>query len=395
MKQVVDIFWQFLRLGLMSFGGPAAHLGYFHHRFVEQLHWLSAEEYQHLIVLSQFLPGPSSSQVGFAIGLTRGGRIGGWAAFLGFTLPSFLLLLMIALWQPAPESTLFSTLIASLKLLAVIVVADACLSMYQTFSRTRLTQSVTVVIAMLLLLFPSSLWLPLMLLTMSFVIGWRWCPTEQNTIEKTESPQVPHSMILIYGLGLFILLLIGVYWLLPEYLSPSLQLLAQFMQAGSLVFGGGHVVLPLLEPLVADQVGQDLFLSGYALAQAVPGPMFTFATYLGALMLPQAPVEGAILATLGVFLPGLLLMQMCYQRWQTALRHPRLQGGVFLLNAAVVGLLLAVLIHPVMTSAIHGLLDLSIVIIGFAIFRRYRPPILWLLLFFGALLPLLQITFIQ
>lgn len=202
-------------------------------------------------------------------------------------------------------------------------------------------------------------------------------------------------MTLIYGLGLFILLLIGIYWLLPEYLTPSLQLLAQFMQAGSLVFGGGHVVLPLLEPLVADQVGQDLFLSGYALAQAVPGPMFTFATYLGALLLPQAPIEGAILATLGVFLPGLLLMQMCYQRWQTALRHPRLQGGVCLLNAAVVGLLLAVLIHPVMSSAIHGVLDLSIVVIGFAIFRRYRPPILGLLLFFGALLPLLQMTFIQ
>lgn len=188
MKRIIDIFWQFLLLGLMSFGGPAAHLGYFRHRFVEQLNWLSAEEYQHLIVLSQLLPGPSSSQVGFAIGLTRGGRLGGWSAFLGFTLPSFLLLLMIALWQPSPESAIFSTLIASLKLLATIVVADACLSMYQTFSRTRLTQTFTIITAMLLLLFSSLLWLPLILLAISFVIGWRWYPAEQNTIKMTKSP---------------------------------------------------------------------------------------------------------------------------------------------------------------------------------------------------------------
>lgn len=391
-KSIAEIFWRFLLLGLISFGGPAAHLGYFRHSFVEKLNWLSAEDYNRLILLSQFLPGPSSSQVGFAIGLTRGGPMGGWAAFLGFTLPSFLILLSVALYQPSSESVVFSTVVSCLKLLAVIVVADACLTMFQTFSTTRLAQFTTLLTAAILLSFPNILWLPFAILATVFASGWRWLPTPQTSIEKPSTSPAFHSPTLIYSLLGLIAALVGLYWLLPNWLPQSLQLLAQFMQAGSLVFGGGHVVLPLLEPFVADQVGQDTFLSGYALAQTVPGPMFTFATYLGAFILPQSPIWGATLATLGIFLPGLLLMLACHQHWQNGFNHPPLQGGIFLLNAAVVGLLFAVFINPVFSSAIHTLLDLSSVMIGFALFRIYRPHILWLLVFFAIILPVIQLN---
>lgn len=391
-KSIAEIFWRFLLLGLISFGGPTAHLGYFRHSFVDKLNWLSAEDYNRLILLSQFLPGPSSSQVGFAIGLTRGGPMGGWAAFLGFTLPSFLILLSVALYQPSSESVVFSTVVSCLKLLAVIVVADACLTMFQTFSTTRLAQFTTLLTAAILLSFPNILWLPFAILATVFASGWRWLPTPQTSVKKPSTSPVFHSPTLTYSLLALMVALVGLYWLLPNWLPQSLQLFAQFIQAGSLVFGGGHVVLPLLEPFVADQVGQDIFLSGYALAQTVPGPMFTFATYLGTFILPQSPIWGATLATLGIFLPGLLLMLACHQHWQNGFNHPPLRGGIFLLNASVVGLLFAVFINPVFSSAIHTLLDLSSVIIGFALFRIYRPHILWLLVFFAIILPLIQLN---
>ncbi|MBN2647069.1 MAG: chromate efflux transporter [Thiotrichales bacterium] len=384
------IFWRFFVLGWLSFGGPAAHLGYFRHTFVEKLGWVDEAHYSRLIALSQFLPGPGSSQVGFAIGLARGGQWGAWAAFVGFTLPSFGLLLAAALIQPPADQPFFSAVIAGLKLLAVVVVADAVWGMAQNFCKTRLTQGVMLLTAVLLWLMPS-MWLQLGLLLAAFALGWRFVqvtppPTQAASTVFTSAGWVKWAL-----LGAALLVMVHLLW--QESLPSALVLFAQFLQAGALVFGGGHVVLPLLQPLVGAQVGSEVFLSGYALSQAVPGPMFTFATYLGAHLLPTAPFTGALLASLGIFLPGLLLMLWFLSSSSTLMQNAKVQGGMRLLNAAVVGLLLATLISPVAGSALHSLWDGILVLVALAVLRHFKLHILWLVLAFGLLLPLIRLGF--
>lgn len=389
MKTVVGIFWRFFLLGWVSFGGPMAHLSYFRQTFVEKLQWIDEAHYSRLIALSQFLPGPGSSQVGFAIGLARGGQPGAWAAFVGFTLPSFLILFAVALYQPPAEAGFYALVVAGLKLLAVVVVADATLGMFQSFCRTRVAQLTAVLTAAVLLLF-STAWMQLLVLALAFTIGWRFFAADE-TLPPTAPVNAPtQSNRWIWVLLGLVGGLIGANLLFPGMLPQILRLLADFMQAGALVFGGGHVVLPLLETVVGSQLTSDEFLSGYAMAQAIPGPMFTFATYLGTLLLPQAPLAGALLATLGLFLPGLLLVLALHHSWQAWSMRPAVQGGVGLLNAAVVGLLLATLFTPVFTSAVSAAADMAWVLIGFALLRLYRPHILWLVFGFGLLLPLMR-----
>lgn len=361
-----------------------AHLGYFRHTFVDKLQWVDEAHYGRLIALSQFLPGPGSSQVGFAIGLARGGQAGAWAAFIGFTLPSFLILFGLALYQPPTDDGFYPLVVAGLKLLAVVVVADATLGMYQSFCKTRLTQLTTVLTAVALLL-AASVWMQLLALLLAFVIGWRFmAPVASEPVtNETVSEKPTWAWVILAAAAMLVVF----NWIWPTWLPQTLQLFAQFLQAGALVFGGGHVVLPLLEPLVAEQVGADQFLSGYALAQAIPGPMFTFATYLGTLLLPQAPLAGAIIATLGIFLPGLLLVLALQGSWQAWSSRSSVQGGISLLNAAVVGLLLATLFTPVFTSAVQSPADMAWVLLGLAWLRLYRSHILWLVLGFGVLLP--------
>lgn len=376
MQQVFEIFWRFLALGCVSFGGPAAHMGYFQKTFVQRLKWLDDAAYAKLISLSQFLPGPGSSQVGFAIGLQRGGIAGGIAAFLGFTLPSFILMYLLAsnaLGQA--DSRWFDGAVHGLKLLAVVVVADATLSMFNTFCKEKGAMAIAVVTASALFLFPS-IWTQMGVLLGAALIGFVVYTDEGAPIVKSEG--IKWGLVLVFA-GLFVALP-----LLSNFSMWS-AMAADFYHSGSLVFGGGHVVLPLLQQTLGDTVTQDSFLTGYAAAQAVPGPMFTFATFLGADIAESSPLLGATVATLAVFLPGFLLVISLQGAWQSLASNPKIAGAVWGINAAVVGLLMSALYQPVFTSAVLNPLDMALVMIGFFVLRALKAPILLLVLSFLAI----------
>lgn len=382
MQTLLEIFWRFLALGCVSFGGPAAHMGYFQKAFVQKLKWIDDESYARLISLSQFLPGPGSSQVGFAIGLRRGGMAGGVAAFLGFTLPSFILMYLLASSAVSQtDNQWFAGMVHGLKLLAVVVVADATLSMFRSFCKTTITISIAVMTAATLLIFPS-LWTQMAVLVVAAVAGLV-LHTPANTISP-QTATIKWGVIGVFTL-LFITLPIAAIW------SPLFALVSDFYQSGSLVFGGGHVVLPLLQQSLGDTVSPDRFLTGYAAAQAVPGPMFTLATFLGADLKPANPFIGALLATLAVFLPGFLLVISLQDAWESLAENPKVAGAIWGINASVVGLLMAALYQPVFASAVTQPLHMALVIVGFFVLRTFKIPILLLVAGFiaaGLLLPL-------
>ncbi|MCW8336221.1 chromate efflux transporter [Vibrio paucivorans] len=370
---MLSIFKTFFWLGWISFGGPAAHIGYFRNTFVEKLKWLDDKEYAQIVALSQFLPGPGSSQVGFALGYKRGGLGGACMAFLGFTLPSILIMLALAmLSSQLTEATLFQSVVHGLKLLAVVVVADATWGMYKNFCQNKLSVGLCVATAIALLIAPS-IATQMVVLVVAALIGMKYLGSEVQGSSKTFKPS-------ILPLALFVILLFG----LPviAYKMPELALFSDFFQAGSLVFGGGHVVLPLLQNIVGDQLTQDAFLTGYAAAQAVPGPMFTFATYIGYELLPQAPIVGALIATIGVFLPGFLLLLGVLKNWQALAANHKVSGAINGVNAAVVGLLVAALYQPVFSSAVAGAQDIALILIGFYLLKQLKLPIVWMVAFF-------------
>ncbi len=328
-----QVFIQFLWLGCVSFGGPAAHIGYFQRTFVERLGWLSQAEFAQLLALCQLLPGPASSQLGFAIGRHKAGLGGALAAFLGFTLPSFLLLMAAAIGVGQLTANLWlDAALHGLKLLALVVVADAVLTMSRQFCKTALAQGIMVATAAALW------WQPGLLTQIGLLLGAALlCARvgESQAQGPQPSPTQPISMRQPHWptLLLFALLFVGLPLLAT---GPASQLVADFYRAGSLVFGGGHVVLPLLQESVGHTLNEQQFLTGYSLAQLVPGPMFTLATYLGAQLLPTTPLAGALLATLALFLPGFLLLWALGPCWQGWLARPRLAGAVIGINAAVV-----------------------------------------------------------
>ncbi|HDX8429247.1 MULTISPECIES: chromate efflux transporter [Aeromonas] len=370
-KSVGQVFIQFLWLGCISFGGPAAHIGYFQRTFVQRLGWLTQAEFAHLLALCQLLPGPASSQLGFAIGRHRAGLGGALSAFLGFTLPSFLLLLAAAIGIGQLGSNLWlDAALHGLKLLALIVVADAVLTMSRQFCATGMTQGIMVVTAAALWWQPGLLTQLLMLAGAALICArsQRGAGSRPATAElPAAASSQPHWPTLL----LFGILFIG----LPLLGSPIGQLVADFYRAGSLVFGGGHVVLPLLQESVGHTLNEQQFLTGYSLAQLVPGPMFTLATYLGAQLQPEMPMIGALLATLALFAPGFLLLWAVGTCWQQWLARPRLAGAVTGINAAVVGLLLAALYQPVWQSAVLAPTDLALAAIGFYLLRVVKLPI--------------------
>lgn len=373
---MLSVFKIFFALGWVSFGGPAAHIGYFRTTFVEKRRWLSDEEYAQLVALSQFLPGPGSSQVGFAIGYKHAGLPGAIAAFIGFTLPSILLMLALASLSTAlTDNSYFQSVIHGLKLLAVVVVADAAWGMYKNFCQNRLTAGLCIFAAVMLLILPN-LWTQIAVLLIAALMGQALLK-QPNTKAPEQSTARHLSYFPLVG---FALLLFGLPVLAG--LAPQLALFSDFYQAGSLVFGGGHVVLPLLQNLVGDQLSSDAFLTGYAAAQAVPGPMFTFATYIGYSLLPDMPLLGALLATLAVFLPGFLLLLGVLNGWQTLAAQPRLAGAISGVNAAVVGLLLSALYQPVFSSAVQGPVDMALIFIGAFLLRVVNVPIIVLVTFF-------------
>ncbi|NVC93784.1 chromate efflux transporter [Vibrio natriegens] len=366
------IFKTFFWLGWISFGGPAAHIGYFRQTFVEKLQWLDDSEYAQIVALSQFLPGPGSSQVGFALGYKRGGLGGACAAFIGFTLPSVLIMLVLAMVSSqVTDTALFQNIVHGLKLLAVVVVADATWGMYKNFCQTKLTAGLCVATAIALLLVPGVITQMLVLL-IAGVIGVRYLKTSSDVPKESFKPSFTPLVI-------FAVLLFGLPLIADKL--PMLGVFNDFFQAGSLVFGGGHVVLPLLENILGDQLSQDAFLTGYAAAQAVPGPMFTFATYIG-FQLSDTPVLSAIVATLGVFLPGFLLLLGVLKNWQQLAAKPAISGAVNGVNASVVGLLLTALYQPVFSSAVVNPIDIALVIAGFYLLKKLNVSILWGIVFF-------------
>jgi chromate transporter len=370
---LIAIFRQFFLLGCMSFGGPAAHLGYFKRHFVDTLNWLTNARYAQLISLSQALPGPGSSQVSFAIGVERAGVLGGLTAFIGFTLPSFIIMVLLAVSAHQFDAVYFA-IIAGLKLFAVVIVADATLSMAKSFCTSAVLKSLAVLSTLALILLPM-LGTQIAILITAASVGAIWPLLNLNSEPDSSSNKT--SNINWIALGLFALLLAISF--IP--LGEDAALFAPFYQAGAMVFGGGHVVLPVLQagvPVLSD----DQFLSAYASAQAVPGPMFTIATYLGAQLTTEQPLVGALIATLLIFTPGFLLMLAFQKSWLNLATKPRFASSIAALNAAVVGFLAAALYSPIWTSAVHNLWQIALVIIAFAWLRFKKPPIWWLLIGF-------------
>ncbi|WP_144393447.1 chromate efflux transporter [Pleionea sediminis] len=388
MQIYFSIFSRFLILGCTSFGGPAAHLGYFHKLFVQELKWLSEDDYSQIVALSQILPGPGSSQTGFAIGLHRGGLAGGILAFLGFTLPSFILMAILAVYQSHfTDSSIYTGVVSGLKLLAVIVVADAVISMARTFCQTRLLIGLTIVTTAALLLFPS-LWIQLLLLLLMAGVGAIWAQPKVGSSRSvderinaksgliTKNAYLSSKLWLVLFLILFSFSLISLAFDYPQLLS----IFSQFYQSGSLVFGGGHVVLPLLQQSMGDTISSEQFITGYAAAQGVPGPMFTLATYLGAIVHVDNPWIGALVATLAIFLPGFLLILGVRHQWKEWSKKPLIAGAINGINAAVVGLLAAAFYQPILVNAVDDSFDLLIAIIGLLLLRKNKVPLIYLLL---------------
>ncbi len=369
----IDIFWRFLGLGLVSFGGPVAHIGYFQKAFVERWHWLDQATFMRLTAGCQLLPGPASSQLGFAIGLRAGGLTGAIAAFIGFTLPSFLIMASLAMFAPGDQAW-GQVIIGALKLTAVVVVADACLTMFKNFCQTPLQRGIAAVAALVILVVPSA-FVQLLVIVAAALAGN--IPNKQTLLSDIDWRQRIRGRPTV-ALIAFALLFIATP-ILVTLANPWLQAWGSFYQAGSLVFGGGHVVLPLLQQHVGESVGSEQFLLGYAGAQAIPGPLFTFASFLGAALFDQAPWIGALVTTLALFLPGFLLVLAFERFWTTEQHSSRLTEVFARVNAAVVGLLLAAFVQPVLTSAVAGGVDTAVVIGGLIAVRAAKLSVLWLI----------------
>lgn len=371
------IFKQFFLLGCISFGGPAAHLSYFKRHFVDNLQWLNNQRYAQLIGLSQALPGPGSSQVGFAIGVERAGILGGFVAFIGFTLPSFLIMVLLAI-SAHQFAAIYFAIVAGLKLFAVVIVADATLSMAKSFCTNRVLQGITLLSTLILILIPN-LSSQLLVLVVAASIGAIYplltLAPPQPPNETTNSSSINWPALI-----LFTLLLILSF--LP--LGYQFSLFSPFYQAGSMVFGGGHVVLPVLQ-VGLPSLTTEQFLSAYASAQAVPGPMFTIASYLGTELSNNQPIIGALIATLLIFTPGFLLILAFQKSWLKMAEKPRFASSIAAINAAVVGFLAAALYSPIWTSSVHSVWHILVVVVAFSWLRLAKPPIWWLLVSFIAI----------
>ena len=370
-----EVFRAFLKLGLTSFGGPIAHLGYFRDELVVRRRWIDEAGYADLVALCQFLPGPASSQVGFALGLLRGGPLGAFAAWAAFTMPSALLLVLFAFGAAAFGGPVGSGLLHGLKVVAVAVVAQAVWGMARTLAPDRERASIAVA-AVLIVIFVAGSVGQVAAIVMGGLAGLWLCRNGPAATVGHLTFPVSKSAGMA-ALALFFLLLIGLPLIVAGGAPQGLALFDSFYRAGSLVFGGGHVVLPLLEAEVVQPgwVSKDAFLAGYGAAQAVPGPLFTFAAYLGAVMGPEpSGIAGAIICLVAVFLPGFLLLIGALPFWDAFRARPVAQAVMRGANAAVVGLLGAALYDPVWTSAILSAYDFALALLGFILLTVWKAP---------------------
>jgi chromate transporter len=375
-----EVFAAFLKLGLTSFGGPIAHLGYFHRELVGRRGWVDDARYAQLVALCQFLPGPASSQLGFALGMIRAGWRGATAAFLAFTLPSAILLLVFAALMSMLDSPLGRAAIHGLKLLAVAVVAQGLLQMARRLTPDVTRALIAVGAAALVIVSPTA-GAQLLAVAAAAVLGLLFC---RYVVEASS----PAFLAVSYGprtgawlIGLFSVLLIVAFAV--KYVDAPLAAVAgAFYRTGALVFGGGHVVVPLLEQSVVQPgwVPRDEFLAGYGAAQAVPGPMFSIAAFLGArLEGAQGGVVGAALALAAIFLPGLLLVAGALPLWQRIARNKGAVSALAGVNAGVVGLLAAALYDPVWVSAIVSFAEFAIAVVAFTLLAATRTSVLLVL----------------
>ena len=370
-----EIFLAFLRLGLTSFGGPIAHLGYFREEFVARRKWVGERAYADLVALCQFLPGPASSQVGIGLGLAKGGLPGAVAAWIGFTAPSALALILFGLGVAAYGEFLNAGVLHGLKVVAVAVVAQAVWGMARGLCPDAPRATVAALAAMAVLAWPTALG-QVGVIAAGGLVGLAFLRAEPDEHHVALGIEVSRALA-IGALALFFVLLAGLPALAAAYPSHTLALVDAFYRTGSLVFGGGHVVLPLIQSEVVPPgwVTNDAFLAGYGAAQAVPGPLFTFAAYLGAVMGP-APNGwlGGALCLVAIFAPSFLLVVGALPFWDELRRYARMQSALRGINAAVVGLLLAALYDPVWTSAIRGHADFGLALAAFALLQFWKVP---------------------
>jgi chromate transporter len=367
-----EVLFASLQLGLTSFGGPIAHLGYFERAYVQQRRWLTAEEYGGVVALCQLLPGPTSSQVGFLIGLRRAGWLGALAAWIGFTLPSALLMAAWAIWVAPAQGPLALAAVHGLKLVAVAVVTQAVWSMARRLCPDRATTAIALVAASLTLVMGGAS-TQLVALAIGAAAGAAMC--RDHTLENSHLAMPIRPALAWFALALYLVLLIGLPLLAALFPHSLVAMSEVFYRAGALVFGGGHVVLPLLRDTLVPQgwISDDRFLTGYGLAQAVPGPLFTLAAYLGASSdFGRAPALGAMVALVSIFLPGLLIAIAGASLWSRLAQRQGLRTILTGINAAVVGLLGAALYNPVWLTAVRDGGDAAIAMIGVALLARWQ-----------------------
>jgi len=374
-KSAWAVFLIFLRLGLTSFGGPVAHLGYFRDEFVIRRKWLTENSYADLIALCQFLPGPASSQVGIAIGLSRAGYTGALAAWTGFTLPSAIVLMLFAIGISSYGDIVPLGVLHGLKVAAVAVVAQAVWGMGKNLCTDVARISIMALAACFVLLVPSAL-AQVSVIAIAAIIGLLWFKPEKVMAHDPLPITVRRRTGLIW-LFLFFSLLIGLPLLTALYPSQTLSMVDTFFRAGSLVFGGGHVVLPLLQAEIvpAGWISNDTFLAGYGATQAVPGPLFTFAAFLGSSM-NQAPSGwlGGMICLIAIFAPSFLLVMGALPFWESLRQNLRTRAALSGINAAVVGLLLAALYQPVWTSAIIEAKDFGLALVALIALMFWKFP---------------------
>lgn len=375
MANLFEVFWIFLKLGLTSFGGPVAHLGYFHDEFVLRRKWLDEHAYADLVALCQFLPGPASSQVGMVLGFSRAGYIGSIAAWIGFTIPSAILLVLFAFGVSSLTGTIHLSYLHGLKIVAVAIVAHAIWGMGTKLCPDKIRATMAIVAAILASLMTSAV-AQIGIIAIGGVFG---------IILLKHNEQLPHSPFSTkssrttgaFLLTVFVVILIGLPLLANLHNNIALKQFDSFYRAGSLVFGGGHVVLPLLknEVVTYGWVSNESFMAGYGAAQAIPGPLFSFSAYLGAVSSVQpSGVIGALICLIAAFLPSFLLVLGVLPFWENLRKFNQMKFAMKGINAIVVGLLLAAFYNPVWTSAIFTAKDFAIAIGAFLLLMFWKAP---------------------
>lgn len=384
MSRVGEVFAAFLKLGLTSFGGPIAHLGYFRAELVERRRWIDEPGYADLVALGQFLPGPASSQVGFALGLRRAGVLGALAAFVAFTMPSAILLVALASGLAFLDGPIAVGALAGLKVVAVAIVAQAVLGMARTLTPDARRAGIAVV-ALAIVVLVGGTFGQVSALAVGLIAGLLLCRLPNEDAAPPLQFRVPRA-VGVAALATFAVLLVGLPILAATVKVPAIALVDAFYRAGALVFGGGHVVLPLLEAGVVEPgwVSHADFLAGYGAAQAVPGPLFTFAGYLGAIAHPgPGGAAGAALALVAIFLPGFLLLVGVLPFWDALRRQPAARSAMRGANAAVVGILAAALYDPVFVTAVVDARTFVLAAVCFVLLVGLRlPP--WSVVLVGA-----------